>query len=54
MRSCCSFDLFLEGGQKVEGVEGSEAVEVGGAKLVEDGAVDVGEENFLVAVAAVG
>jgi len=47
-------DLFLELGEEVEGVEGGEVVQVGGAELVENGAVEGSEENFLVAGAAWG
>jgi hypothetical protein len=48
-----SGDLFLELSEEVEGVKGRELVEIGVPELVEDGAIEGGEEDFLVAIAAV-
>jgi len=47
------FDLFFEFGEEVEGVDGFELIEVGGAEFVEDGAVKRGEEEIFGFVAVV-
>ena len=46
-------DLFFQFGKEVEGVDGFEVVEVRIAEFVEDLAVECGEQDLLVAVAAV-
>ena len=48
------FDLLFEGSQEVEGVERFEIVEVGGAELFEDRAVEGGKKEVLVAITAMG
>src|SRR5262252_8968160 len=47
-RANWSGDLLFEGGQEVEGFEGGELVEVGGAEFVEDFAVERREQYFLM------
>lgn len=45
-------DLLFELGEEVEGFDGGELVEVGGAEFVEDFAVEGSEEDFLMGGAA--
>ena len=42
--------LLLQLGEKIEGIEGFELIEIGFAKFFEDGAVQGGEEDLLRAV----
>jgi hypothetical protein len=44
--------LFFEFGEEVERVDGLELIEVGVFELVDNGAVERGEEDFLVSIAA--
>ncbi len=44
----CSRDLLFQSSEEVEGFDGGELVEVGGAEFVEDFAVEGREEDFLM------
>ena len=44
-----SGDLLFELGEEIEGVEGGEAVKVSVAELVQNGAVEWSEKDFLLA-----
>lgn len=46
-------NLFFQFREKIQGINGLELIEVGVAEFIENGAVEGGEENFLVAIAAV-
>src|SRR5208337_2188566 len=49
-----SGDLFFQVGEEIEGVERLEVVEIGSAEAFEDGTIERGEHNGLVAVGVAG